>query len=183
MIELQPFSGTDCDRLIGWVPNARFLLQWAGPKYSWPLDTHQLEATLRRSYKHPPPCYVFRAIDRDSTEIIGHIELVHVDYDGGSGHIGRVLVGPLECRGKGYGKQILSELIVFAFDSLDLNRLTLRVFDFNQPAIRCYQSLGFRQIELKKNARRFRDEFCNTILMELDRLSWRARNTESAEKS
>ena len=30
MIELQPFTEIDCDRLIQWVPDVKFMLQWTG---------------------------------------------------------------------------------------------------------------------------------------------------------
>ena len=31
MLELKPFTEDDCERLIGWIPDARFLMLWAGP--------------------------------------------------------------------------------------------------------------------------------------------------------
>ena len=54
MLELKPFTEDDCERLIGWIPDARFLMLWAGPDYSWPLDRKQLLATLERTrgYRH-----------------------------------------------------------------------------------------------------------------------------------
>jgi len=35
-IRLQAFEEGDFDRLIAEVPDGRFLLQWAGPKYTYP---------------------------------------------------------------------------------------------------------------------------------------------------
>jgi RimJ/RimL family protein N-acetyltransferase len=173
MIELQNFCREDCPRLIEWVPAARFLLQWAGPNYSWPLDVEQLHATLERTCGHRPPHYMFKAVDSQTGKTVGHIELVHVDYDKRTGHIGRVLVGPWERRGQGCGKQILSELIAFAFGELELQKLTLCVFDFNQAGIGCYTSIGFRKTEFKKNAQQFGDEYWNTVLMQLDQSDWK----------
>lgn len=170
MIELQQFRVKDFPQLIEWIPDARFLLQWAGPMYVWPLDTQQLNATLERTYGHRPPHYMFKAVDSDTGETMGHIELVHVDYAKRTGHIGRVLVGPSERRGLGYGKQILSELIGFSFCELELQTLTISVFDFNKAGIGCYTSIGFRQVEFRKNARQFRDEYWNIMLMQLNRV-------------
>ena len=176
MIELKTFCKDDCPQLIEWVPDERFLLQWAGPNYSWPLDLKQLHATLERTCGHRPSHYMFRATDTDTGQPVGHIELVHVDYEKRTGHVGRVLVGQLETRGQGYGKHILSELIVFAFGTLDLRELTLGVFDFNEPAINCYRSLGFQQTEFKKDAQQFGDECWSTILMQIDREDWKAQD-------
>ena len=169
MIELKKFCKEDFPQLIKWIPDARFLLQWAGPNYTWPLDTQQLNATLERTYGHQPAHYMFKAVDSETGEIIGHIELVHVDYVQRAGHIGRVLVGPLELRGRGFGKQILSELITFAFCELEFQTLTINVFDFNKAGIGCYTSMGFRHVEFKKNVRQFGDEYWNIMLMQLDR--------------
>ncbi|NNK94661.1 MAG: GNAT family N-acetyltransferase [Desulfobacterales bacterium] len=169
MIELKQFHREDFSRLIQWVPNARFLSRWAGTNYVWPLDTQQLSATLERTYGLRPPHYMFKVVDSGTGESIGHIELVQVDYVKRTGHIGRVLVGPVECRGRGYGKQILSKLIAFAFSELGLKTLTINVFDFNKVAIACYTSIGFRQVEFKKNVQQFGNETWNQMLLQLNR--------------
>ncbi|MBN2396029.1 MAG: hypothetical protein JXC36_06165, partial [Candidatus Atribacteria bacterium] len=38
---------------------------------------------------------------------------------------------------------MLKELISYATSVFKLNQLSLRVFDFNQSAVRCYSKLGF----------------------------------------
>jgi RimJ/RimL family protein N-acetyltransferase len=167
MIQLEEFQPEDSDRLIGWIPDARFLLQWAGPGYSWPLDKEQLLSTIERSKGPRSPQRMFKAVESDSGVTVGHIQLVRVDYDKERGHIGRVLVGPSELRGRGYGRQILLRLIEYCRSELGLEELTLAVFDFNHPAIACYESIGFQQIELKENAGQFETESWNVINMRL----------------
>ena len=34
MIRLEPFTEADVDRLIGWLPDAAFLIQWGGPGFA-----------------------------------------------------------------------------------------------------------------------------------------------------
>ena len=46
MIVLLPFETNDVDELIAELTDARFLLQWAGPRYTYPLDGAQLRDTL-----------------------------------------------------------------------------------------------------------------------------------------
>ena len=41
MIVLRPFDRSDFPRLIGWATSPAFLLQWAGPLFTYPLDTEQ----------------------------------------------------------------------------------------------------------------------------------------------
>ena len=39
MIKLRKFEETDIARLIGWIPDARLLRQWAGHQYQYPPRT------------------------------------------------------------------------------------------------------------------------------------------------
>jgi RimJ/RimL family protein N-acetyltransferase len=170
MLELRLFTEEDCDRLIGWVPDARFLMLWAGPGYSWPLQREELLATLARTRGYRPAYYMFKAVESASGATVGHIELQR--YERLSGHIGRVLVGDPSCRGKGYGKLLVSLLIRFAFTELGFDLLTLSVYDFNTAAVECYRSLGFRQVEFREMGRQCGDEFWNLVTMALRREEW-----------
>lgn len=44
----------------------------------------------------------------------------------------------------GYGREALSLLVDYAFQKLNLNSLMLRVYSFNERAIRSYRAVGFR---------------------------------------
>ena len=75
-------------------------------------------------------------------------------------------------RGKGYGKQMIHSALKIGFNEMLLNEISLGVFDFNYPAIKCYQELGFRQYKYLKNVRKFGEEFWNLIMMRLTREYW-----------
>jgi hypothetical protein len=55
MVKLEPFSREDIADLLGWLEgtDARFLYQFAGPKYSFPLSADQLELRVWRSMEMP----------------------------------------------------------------------------------------------------------------------------------
>jgi len=46
-------------------------------------------------------------------------------------------------RGQGLGQEAVKELLDYAFDRLNLNRVYLYTPGYNQAAIRCYQKVGF----------------------------------------
>jgi RimJ/RimL family protein N-acetyltransferase len=46
-------------------------------------------------------------------------------------------------RRQGYGREAMALLLRFAFDELNLHRLSLTVFAYNQAAIALYEGLGF----------------------------------------
>lgn len=47
-------------------------------------------------------------------------------------------------QGKGFGKDAMQLVVNYAFNELNLHRLSLTVFGYNQGAIKLYESLGFR---------------------------------------
>jgi len=69
--------------------------------------------------------------------------------------------------GQGLGKQILAELIHIAFDELHAHRFFLDVFDDNVRARRLYESFGFVEEGLLREAALRNGEFCSLRLMSL----------------
>lgn len=171
MLELIPFSENSVDRLIQWIPDPRFLLQWGGPAYLWPLTAEQLHKTLAQTKTNPLSHYMFEAFDSNNQQTIGHIELMRVDRENLSAHVGRVLVDP-SIRGKGYGAQLMDKICKFGFRDLELSVLTLGVFDFNESAITCYRKTGFRITEVKTAIREYHHEKWNLVMMELQKQDW-----------
>jgi len=164
MIVLETFEKRDIPELLGWMKDsdAEFLLQFAGPKYRFPLDEKQLLDTL-----FDKSILVFKAIDETTDAMIGHCQLMKIDLRNKSATIGRVLIKP-DKRGLGYGYAMLKELINYAASVLKLKQLNLRVFDFNQSAIRCYLKLEF--VESKREDVVFQEinKTWNCITMDYD---------------
>ena len=111
MIELRAFEETDIPRLLGWVPDARFLLQWAGPQYKFPLDASQLLQTLATTKGDRPSCFMFKALRKVEGDVVGHIELMKINYDEGTAQLGRVLIGSPQRRGHGLGRAMVESAL------------------------------------------------------------------------
>jgi len=139
MVILKTFEKKDIPELLEWMKDsdAEFLIQFAGSKYRFPLDEKQLLDTL-----YDKSILVFKAIDETTGAMIGHCQLMKIDLPNQSATIARVLIKP-DKRGLGYGYAMLKELINYAKSVFELKQLKLKVFDFNQSAVRCYLKLGF----------------------------------------
>lgn len=171
MIKLKPFNESDFSQLIAEIPDARFLLQWAGPQYAYPLDAAQLSNTLVDTKGEKPSLKAFKAIRSDTLEIIGHIQLMDIDYNAASCILGRVLIFQ-KYRGNGFGKMMVKEAVKVAFENLYFAEIKLGVFDFNTRAINVYKRIGFKEFQFKKGARQFENETWNVIRMKLGKASW-----------
>ncbi|MEC3882310.1 GNAT family protein [Halobacillus sp. HZG1] len=161
MLQLIPFEEKDFPTILGWVKSPRFLMQWGGPMFSFPLTHQQL-----MDYKNTQDRRTFQVYDPSVEKIIGHISIGRIDEDKKQARIGKVLVSPVH-RGKGYGKQMIQLISTYAFKHLELEKVTLGVFDFNKSAIRCYENAGFTKDRYLKNHRPFEDEYWSLYEMSL----------------
>ncbi len=173
-IALEPFDLADIDRLLGWVPDDQFLMLWSGPFFTPPLDHSQMEAYCQSGQLDPPLRKIYKAVDRDSRTVLGHIELNNIDWRNLSATMSKVLVGEQRFQKQGAGTQMVARLLEIAFGTMGLHRLELRVFDFNQAAIRCYEKNGFLIEGHLRDYRRVDGAFWSSYLMSILETDWRA---------
>ena len=115
-LELRRFGQADFAQLIAQVPDARFLLQWSGPEWSFPLDFRQLRGALAKTRGEQPAWKIYKAVLVGGAATVGHIQLMNIDYEEG------------------------------AFADLGLREVSLKVFAFNQSAVRAYEGVGFTRL-------------------------------------
>lgn len=73
---------------------------------------------------------------------VGSVYLRDIDRTHRKGEFG-IFIGEDCARGKGYGTIAARQILQYAFTSLDLNKVFLRVFADNLSAIACYKKVGF----------------------------------------
>ena len=173
-VELRPFEASDIDRIMGWITSRELLLLWAGPFVSWPLRREALEEHLAAAGGEKPKLLIYKAVDADTGEAVGHIELTQIDHLNRSARIGRVLVGPDRLRGQGIGQTITRAVLPIAFEQLGMHRVDLNVFDYNKGAIACYQKVGFKLDGVMRHARWDGKNYINVCVMSMLEDEWRA---------
>jgi RimJ/RimL family protein N-acetyltransferase len=177
MIKLVFFDRTDCKQLVEWSGDEAFLLQWAGPQFKYPLTEGQLDKYIEGSNNiQNSDKLIYKAIDTETESIVGHISIGGIDRENRSGRIGKVLVGGTTSRGNGIGQKMMNAVLKIGFEELELHRISLGVFDFNESAIICYEKVGFIREGLIRDARRFKDTYWNLIEMSILEDEWRKTN-------
>lgn len=87
-------------------------------------------------------------------ELIGDIQLANIDWKNRTATLG-MCISKKEDRGKGYGTDACETIIRFAFDHLDLYRLSARTIEFNTAAKKMLEKNGF-ELEGKEKKATFR---------------------------
>ncbi|RTZ17268.1 GNAT family N-acetyltransferase [Vibrio aquaticus] len=153
---LRAFEEKDDDLLIGWIDSEQLNYLWGGPKFDFPLDTNQIRQHCSQPQVHP---FVFDVEGKAA----GYVEL----YKESDTHfrICRVFVSNV-FRGQGIAKTMLSQLIKLAKAEFKVRLLSLAVFEHNQVAKHCYESLGFVQTSREMGTRSFEGEIWALLLME-----------------
>lgn len=172
MLELKYFERTDFKQLIDWIDSPRLLLQWGGAAFSYPLTEKQLENYLKNANTHGSDTLIYKVVMIETGEVIGHVSLGRIDRVNESARIGKVLIGNQSARGKGIGQQLIKKVLNVAFGELHLHRVSLGVFDFNLPAIACYEKVGFVKEGLLRESRKFNDEYWNLWEMSILEHEW-----------
>lgn len=104
------------------------------------------------------------AIETKEGVQIGNISIDELDWKNRSARLG-IVIGEKEHWGRGYGTDAVISLLEFIFNEMNLHRIYLSVFDFNERAIRCYEKCGFRR-EGEARESLFRDgEYHTSLLM------------------
>ncbi|MDY7041730.1 MAG: GNAT family protein, partial [Chloroflexota bacterium] len=107
--------------------------------------------------------FAIEATDGDQPMHIGNIGIHGIDWKNRSAEVG-IAIGEKNYWGQGYGSDALKTLLSFVFQEMNLNRVQLRVHDYNARAIRCYEKCGF-QHEGRQRQALFRDGEYHDVLM------------------
>jgi RimJ/RimL family protein N-acetyltransferase len=113
----------------------------------------------------------FVIADPETEAYIGQVNLDSIDWKNRVGKLG-IVIGSAEALGQGYGTEAMNLIMDFSFLELNLNRLELEVYDYNERAIRSYLRCGFRQ-EGRLRERQFKNgRYVDVIQMGLLRSDW-----------
>jgi RimJ/RimL family protein N-acetyltransferase len=144
MIKLEFFTKDDFEQLIQWIDTESLLISWSGSLFSFPLTQSSMEWYLRDTNDlNTSGALVYKAVETETGETIGHISLGGISRKNKSARISRVLIGNAANKGKGYCKQMITEVLKVGFDEMQLHRISLGVYDYNTAALKCYQAAGF----------------------------------------
>lgn len=141
MLRLRPYKACDAEAIVTWIQDETTFYKWsAGRMGPYPITAEYLN-TYYESFAFADHFFVMTAFD--DSGIVGQVMMRFLDEEKQILRFGFIIVDG-EKRGRGYGKGMLELAIQYAFEMLKVERITIGVFENNEPAYRCYKSLEFQ---------------------------------------
>lgn len=141
MIRLRPFTDSDEEKILSWCRDEETFFRWtAGKLGPWPLTPEQFRQTAE----------LMRFTALDDTQACGFFTARNPKDTPDELRFGFVIVDPAK-RGKGIGKEMLRLGLRYAFDVYRAERVTLGVFEENDPARYCYRAAGFSETGVRES--------------------------------
>jgi RimJ/RimL family protein N-acetyltransferase len=97
---------------------------------------------------------------------VGEVVLNEYDEDNESVSF-RIMLGPEEHFGHGYGTEATRLVIEYARNVVGLHRISLHVYDFNPRARRVYEKCGFQAEGVLRDALRWDGEWIDAVVMSI----------------
>lgn len=166
---------TDFIHIAKWIQDERTHALWCANLLSYPLSEGELrnylveqklkfcsqfQGEVIRNEKEYDGAYVYA----DENERPVGFFVYTVNEQDKSGFVRFIMVDNT-LRGKGYGSDMLKELLRFAYKKTGVSSVGLMVFDVNSAAKRCYEKIGFTYTENTPESFSYQDEVWNRRMM------------------
>lgn len=159
MLRIRSYKTKDADKIQGWIRNTKEHALWCANLIDYPLTQERLNA-IHTQYISEGEGGLFTALNPDGTPV-GFFAVMRADYKINNAHLGFIIVDPA-LRGRGYGKQLVQMAVRYCFCMLLTTSVTLKVYDMNEAAHRCYLAVGFTDVSHNKQSLVFEGESWGT---------------------
>lgn len=140
-VVLREFRPEDISGMRAWATDPE-VTRYLSSRYMLPQTWEQTEDYLRGVLSGDAGGANFVIAEKGSLNYLGQCNLVLIDQQSRKATL--AIVMPREHHGKGYGGEAIGLLLRFAFDQMNLNRVSLHVIEDNPRAIALYERCGFR---------------------------------------
>ncbi len=157
--------------------HGEYIVKWRNdPDVSFNLfsnDTLTLDSQKRwfEVYKSSDSRKEFIIYILDDNRAIGTVGLTDIDVRNLKAEL-TIILGEKEYRGKGFGEEALRLILDYAFKDLMLNKIVLKVFRYNENALKLYNKSGFKLDGILRQDIYKNNQFNDVIEMSLLKEEW-----------
>jgi Acetyltransferases, including N-acetylases of ribosomal proteins len=167
-IYLRPLEKEDLDKILEWIndPEIRHLTL----REELPLNRSKGEEFFEKITKD----MILFGICLNNDKLIGTLSLMLQLRSATFG----ITIGDKAHWNKGYGTEATKIALDYCFNTLNLHRVGLWVFEFNEKAIHCYEKLGFKKEGISREAVYKNGRYWNSVDMGILKEEWNAKVTD-----
>ncbi len=172
-IRLRAVEREDIPRFVEWLNDPEVIagLTINLPMASWD-ETRWFENLSNRSPEQRPLSIEVKTPD-GGWKHIGNVGLEGIEWMNRSAGFG-IFIGEKALWNQGYGTEATRLMMKHGFETLNLNRIFLHVYENNPRAIRAYEKVGFVKEGVLREARYLNGVYINVLLMSILRSEWDA---------
>lgn len=176
-VRLRSAERSDLEKFVRWINDPEvtegltlFLPMSSVDEEKW------FENAMQRPQEEKP--LVIDMKDGANWRLIGNSSFFDFDWIARAAEVG-IMIGDKTVWNQGYGTEVMSLLLRHGFESLNLNRVYLRVYAGNKRAIRVYEKAGFVHEGRMRQAVFKRGSYSDVLYMSVLREEWNAKKKES----
>jgi diamine N-acetyltransferase len=170
-IRLRRNERNDLPRFVDWLndPDVRKFISMNLP-ISQANEEQWFENMLKQPAEEQP--FAIEVQGDGGWKLIGNCGLFGIDWRNRSGEAG-IMIGDKSYWNQGYGTETMHLLLVYGFETLNLNRIFLRVDEANKAGIRAYEKAGFVHEGKFRQATYHNGEYSDMLFMSALRSEWK----------
>lgn len=134
----------------------------------FPMTSWEEEEWIKSQKSNNQGNYNFAIEDIETGKYIGGCGIQSVDWLARVAIVG-IMIGNKDYWGKGYGTDAMKVLIDFIFNDMNINKIRLQTFSFNERAIKSYEKCGFKVEGVLKNEIFKEGKYYDEIIMSIFR--------------
>lgn len=174
-VYLRPLERADAPRIVPWLNDPEVTRTLAIYR---PLNLQSEEEFIAKLYQDEHRLVLGIALQQ-ADQLIGASGLEDIDFKNRHAVFG-IFIGEKAEWGKGYGAEATRLMLQHAFETLNLNRVRLQVYETNARGRRLYEKIGFTQEGVLRQERYAQGRYWNAFLLAMLREEWEALKQRSA---
>lgn len=161
-IYLRPISSIDTDNIIKWRNSQHVKNNFI---HQNELTREEHEFWLKNKVEKGEVIQ-FIIVEKESDNPIGTVYLKSINHTSMKAEFG-IFIGEEKALNKGYGPIATMLIVEYGFEKLQLNKIFLRVFEFNVRAIKSYKKANFIQEGLFRQDEFINNKFYDIVFMSI----------------
>lgn len=173
-IRLRAVEREDLPLFVVWLNDPEVI---EGLLFLSPLSLEDEKQWFEKVANHSPAerPLVIEIRDGETWRMIGNCEFHNISQINRSADVG-IFIGDKTVWNAGYGTETMQLLLKYGFETLNLNRISLVVYDDNPRAIRAYEKAGFVLEGRLRQAKYKHGRYGDELIMSVLRSEWDAKN-------